>query len=246
VSVPSPLVIHCPNPIRAPASPWSQVWDKACADFLANESFRGRAAGHDELTIVTWNNHGAPGVLERCLAHLGVTDVVVLGQDKADWCWEYKISLTWDYLESGACGTEYVLCLDGDDVLVIGHPVEIVNRFRRSRCEVLFGNTMNDWPPSAECLQFELSVADGAGPLHRHLNSGGYIGRTAYIRDRLSDIMRGIAGRDSSFLVAGEFDDQLAWRHMHRLHHPAIRIDTSATIFARLDTLPKWMYGNRG
>jgi hypothetical protein len=52
--------------------------------------------------------------------------------------------------------------------------------------------------------------------------------------------VKGIADHDPSFLTAdGTFDDQLAWRHMHRIHHPAINVDTCASVFARLDTLPK-------
>jgi hypothetical protein len=235
-----PLVVHCPNPLRVPSNPWCQVWEETCAKFLANESVRGSAAGHSDLTIITYNNHGAPSLLERCLAHLGVENVVVLGQDKADWRWEYKISLVWDFLRSGACDTEHAMCLDGDDVLVLGNPQSILDRFLRSRCEILFCNTMADWPPSAECKQFEESAASGAQPAYRHLSAGGYIGRSAYISDRLSEIMAGITDRNPSFLRAdGVFSDQLAWRHMHRIHHPAIRVDTSASIFARLDTLPK-------
>jgi hypothetical protein len=235
-----PLVVHCPNPLRVPSSPWCQVWDKYCTGFLADESLRGSVTGHIELTIVTYNNHGVPGLLERCLAHLGIEDVVVLGQDKASWCFEYKVSLVWDYMQSGACATEYMICLDGDDMLVMGSPESILQRFAQSRCEILFCNTMADWPPSAECWQFEESVANGAHPAYRHLSSGGLIGRSAYIRDRLADIMKGITDLNSSFLATatGEFDDQLAWRQMHRIHHPEIRIDTSASIFARLDTLP--------
>lgn len=234
-----PLIVHCPGPLRVPSNPWCQIWENVCAEFLANESVRGSAAAHNDLTIITYNNHGAPRLLERCLAHLGIADVVVLGKDKVDWHFEYKISLVWDYLRSGACGTEYAICLDGDDVLMLGDPGSILERFLHSRCEILFCNTMADWPPSAECWQFEESVARGAHPAYRHLSSGGYIGRTAYISDRLSDIMEGIPDRNPSFLAAGGFDDQMAWRQMHRVHHPAIRIDTSASIFARLDTLPK-------
>jgi hypothetical protein len=123
-------------------------------------------------------------------------------------------------------------------VLVVGHPGLILERFLGAQCQILFCNTMFDWPPSPACWRFEEAVADGASPAYRHLNSGGYIGRTAYIHERLSDIMLAIADRDPLFLAAHGFDDQLAWRQMHRISYPAIKVDTSAGIFARLDSLP--------
>jgi hypothetical protein len=241
----APLVIHCPNPVRGPSTRWRQVWEQECAQLFANESIRGAVADHSELTIITYNNHGVPCLLERCLAHIGVENFVVLGQDKAAWSWEYKISLVWDYLRSGTPVTKYVMCLDGDDVLVMGSPQLILERFLQSQCEILFCNTPANWPPSTECWYFEDSVAGGAHPAHRHLSAGGYIGRSAYISDRLSDIVDGITNLNSSFLAPHGFSDQLAWRHMHRIHHPEIRIDTFASVFGRLDTLPKVLAPHR-
>lgn len=229
------LILHCPNPLRSASNPFHVKWIQACTSFFADESLHGTFYNHQELTIITYNNRGVPCLLERCLAHLGVTELVILGADKNDWRWEYKISLVRDYLRSGSCRTEYVLCLDGDDALFLADPGLILHRFLRSDCQMLFCNTVWDWPHSPQCRQFEESVATRADLVHCHLNAGGYLARRSYLTARLDEILEAITHNRAWGFAQHGFSDQLAWRYLHRRYYPAMRVDSSCRIFMRFD-----------
>jgi hypothetical protein len=229
------LILHCPDPLRAPDNPFHPEWLEACRRFFADESLRGACRDRENLTIITYNTREAPCLLEKCFEHLGLSELVVLGSEKEDWCWEYKISLVWEYLQSGSCRTEYVMCLDGDDSLVLADPEVVLNRFIKSDCEMLFTSTAWDWPPSADCWQFEESVSSPADWAHCHLNAGGYLGRRSYVTARLAEIMAAIARQDAWCMTPRGFDDQLAWRQLHRRYYPAIKVDATSDVFIRFD-----------
>jgi hypothetical protein len=229
------LILHCPGPLRSPLYPNGREWEQACERFFADESVRGTCAGLDDLTIITYNNSSASCLLERCLAHLGVANLVVLGRGQQGWGWDLKISLVLDYLRSGACSSDYVLCLDGYDVLMLADPRLILEWFLASGAHVLFCGTASDWPPSPACRRFEEAVAAPADLTHCHLNAGGYVARRAYLEPCLAEITRAIVDQRPWCLTRRGFSDQLAWRHLHARYYPSIRIDTSCRIFARFD-----------
>lgn len=229
------LILHCPGPERESANPVAQEWAEACEAFLADDELAGRGTDCDDLTIVTYNTRAEPCLLERCLAHLGVRNLAVLGKGLSGWRWSDKIELVYDYLESGAVTSEYVLCLDGDDVLVLDDPALVFQRFLQLDCEMLFCATRGDWPPSPECAAFEDSVAPEADPAHRHLNAGGYLARTSYLGPRLKEVMAAMAGHADWCTAEHGFDDQLAWRQLHRRYYPQMRVDTSCRVFLRFD-----------
>jgi hypothetical protein len=127
------------------------------------------------------------------------------------------------------------MCLDGFDTLLIGSPQEVLTRFRASSADILFGSTETDWPPSEAHRLFEIAVAAGAPSAHRHLNAS-YIGRTSEVFTHLAAIDRAILSHEPWCHLGSEFDDQLAWREMHRRHYPRLRIDNDCTIFVRFDS----------
>ena len=56
----------------------------------------------------------------------------------------------------------------------------------------------------------------------------------------LAEDLRESLGQDAVFLDErglglGRFDDQLAWRHLHRQEYPRIQVDSSSRIFRRYD-----------
>jgi hypothetical protein len=220
--------------LRSRRNPFHREWDAACARFFADESLRGAWRDRDDLEILTYNTRGAPYLLERCFAHLGLR-LVVLGGGKDDWRWDYKISLVRDYLRSGSCGSEFVLCLDGDDVLVLADPAVILRRFLRRNCEMLFSSTAWNHPASSECWRFEESVAVPADRAHCHLNAGGYLAGRGYLTAKLDEVMAGAEARSPWCTTTEGFDDQLAWRHMHRRYFPAIKVDSPCRVFIRFD-----------
>jgi hypothetical protein len=231
---PAPIY-HCPYPMRVTTNPFHREWLGAIDRCLSDEDLRGCCAEVEGLTIVTYNNRPEPQLLERCLDHIGIRNYVVLGKDVQNWTWLHKISLVHDYLASGACNTPYILCLDGDDVIIVRDPADLVNDFLATGTDILFCGTRGDQPPSPECWEFENAVPTYSDPQHRHLNAGCYLGRTDHVHARLGEIAEGIERREGWCFHEGAVDDQLAWRHLHRRYWPAIQVDVACRLFLRFD-----------
>lgn len=228
------VIYHCPYPMRVPDNPFHTEWEAAIASALADPALAGAGRQLRDLTVITYNNRPGPCLLERCFAHLDA-DLVVLGRDVTAWSWAHKITLVDDFLRSGQCATPYVLCLDGDDVIVVGDPSVLVERFAATGAEMIFCGTRGNQPYSQECWDFENAVGAGQDPAHRHLNAGCYLGRTGYVAERLAEIAGAIERGESWCRVDGQVDDQLAWRQLHRREHPKITIDTECRLFLRFD-----------
>jgi hypothetical protein len=226
------VVLHCPGPLRSPENTMHVEWIEAQESFFNDLTIRHSFSDEPDLKIVTYNTSQNRSLLERCMDHLGLR-LTVLGHDLEDWRWEYKITLVRDYLKSST-PTNYIMCLDAFDTLVLASPREILARFRKASIGILFGGTGSDWPASAVHRRFEVKVADDASPAHRHLNAS-YIGRTSDVNACLDRIEQAIRRPEPWCFTESGFDDQLAWREMHRLYYPRLQIDKNCLIFARFD-----------
>ena len=229
------VIYHCPYPMRVPTNPFHVQWEQAISTCLSDPDLAGRGRDLTDLTVITYNTRPEPCLLERCFDHLGYAGLVVLGREVTQWSWAHKITLVHDYLRSGACSTPYVLCLDGDDVIVVGDPTVLVGRFESTGAEVVFCGTRGNQPACPECWDFENLVGRDLDPLHRHLNAGCYLGRTDYVAARLAEIALAIQTGEPWCLADGHVDDQLAWRQLHRREHPKIMIDAGCRLFLRFD-----------
>lgn len=167
-----PLVVHAPG-----LAGKNELWRDLQAEFFQTPPRQFGPA--DGLTILTWNNQAAPGVLQRCLDHLGVPHLL-LGQGVKDWKNLLKIPLTRDAL--GGVRTRYVMGLDAADVLVLAHPLAVLERFQHEfSCRLLFGAEMHCFPEIAELRRFEDSLPGATSPW-RYLNSGMWVGETEFCR----------------------------------------------------------------
>ncbi len=228
-----PVILHCPGPFRWRGACFEHEWAAACDLALADTSLRGIAEGIEDTTVVTYSNYAEPTLLESGLEWIGIRDYAVLRTESSPWTHRYKLSLLVDWLASGACRSEYLLCLDADDILFVNDPRLILERFRASGCDLLFGATCADAPPSPECWAFECSVEEYLDPQHAHLNAGGFLGRAKVI----GELAREILDRPEMCATPRGFSDQLGWRHMHRLHYPRVKIDWACSVFLRFDDL---------
>lgn len=226
------VVLHCPGPLRSSRNPVEPEWRRAQQQFFADEVSKRAFRDDPGLTLITYNTLPESSLLERCAHHLGFS-VTVLGRGLRDWRWEYKVTLVRDHLRAHEV-VGCVMCLDAADTLLLTGPETLLARFRVTRAGVLFGSTGSDWPPSEPHRRFEASVAADALPAHRHLNAS-YIGTVPDVAACLDEIAEGLqSGMDWCRAEHG-FDDQLAWRELHRRHYPRLQIDKHCTIFARFD-----------
>jgi anthranilate synthase/aminodeoxychorismate synthase-like glutamine amidotransferase len=228
------VVLHCPARMRLAPNPFRHVWAEACRRFFADAALGGGFSDGNDLTIVAYNTSTDELLLEACLRRLGLRRPVVLGRQLERWQAIHKISLLAEYLDR-THASEYIMCLDGDGALVVGDPALALERFRELDCEMLFCGSRGERPRSPDCWEFENEVSEVPDPWHRHLSAGAYIGRSAFVRERLREILAAHAARDPWCFSPSGFDDQLAWSHMHIRHHPDIRIDAACRVFLRFD-----------
>jgi hypothetical protein len=186
------VVLHCPGPLRQPGHRVFPQWEQAQRTYFADLATVRAFENSPDLTLITYNSRGIPCLLERSCEYVGLNGLVALGKGIPWWDVTHKISLVSEYLRS-CRPTKYVMCLDGDDVLVIAPPQEALDRYLQAGAEMLFSSTAWDWPPSPECWDFENLVGSASVPAHRHLNSGGYIAATDYLIPRLAEIEEAIA-----------------------------------------------------
>lgn len=181
-----PIVLHAPGSLHQ-----SRRWKGLAKDALAG--LNGEAHEWPASTvIITWNNQPTECLLERFLdkfgienAHLGWSHVygfsLVLGRGLEHWSNTGKGALALEVLRE--VHTEYVIGLDGYDVILLEHPAEMVRRFTTQfDCELLFNAASAPWPSRdpllSRCRAFEDQWWDETD---RYLNAGTWIGRREYV-----------------------------------------------------------------
>ncbi|MBU0615647.1 MAG: hypothetical protein KJ601_06145 [Nanoarchaeota archaeon] len=187
-----------------------------------------------DVTFITYNNSGKKSLIERCYDHWGITNYFVLAKDYKPWDWMGKVKPFLDFLTEGKCKTELIVATDANDVLIKNNPNRIIESFKSYQCQLLFCNTNSNWPPNKELNEFEKSKYPGSR-YHNHLSAGALMGTSDFIQEMLESIIKMHKSGYSMFIHKGKFDDQLAWRHLHKQYYPKIKIDSRCKIFARFD-----------
>jgi|HubBroStandDraft_3_1064219.scaffolds.fasta_scaffold216422_1 hypothetical protein len=221
------LSVHAPSRFKG-----HHLWHDMVFRFLRDRQLKASGRDHPDLSIISWSNYPVPQLLQRCLDYRGLS-LTVLRPDNpgAEWSHYSKVTLTYDWLKAGN-GNDYILQLDVNDVLVFGQPDQMIERFESYGCDVLLGNAPRSFPPREDHQAFEAGVYEDADPRWRHINSGGVLARRDALMRHLEEIMKA----KESFWYSAWWDDQMAWREMHKRHYPSIRVDTRALIFSQLDT----------
>ena len=144
------------------------------------------------------------------------------------------------------CTTEYIMGCDSHDVLLLGHPVEIVDKFKSFDCDLLFNSEVFFYPDYNEPVlqnwkEFEISVAQTK---HCFLNSGSWIGKRDFCEEFFSQCQK--------VRVHDLFDcepyralrksyigcDQSSVHHVWPRFHPKVQLDYRCEIFINVANLP--------
>jgi hypothetical protein len=220
----SPTLLHCPRGAR------KNLFAKVAAHFEASCETPERST----VTLITYNNGNNPFPIERQASRLNM-DLHVTAREYHPWSWTAKVVEPLKVLHEFCQADSIVLLADGNDTIFtlppyIGNAIRALEFYERA--EILFCPTPANWPPSAECAEFERGLTDSVKP---HLSAGAYIGKARAIFECLSWIDSGrLSGR---FRFRGRFDDQLAWRQAHRTFTSRIRVDSNCIFFDRFDDL---------
>ena len=155
-----------------------------------------------DLTIVTCRNKGTmedriipslsgyedTSILEENLKYLGL-DLVVLTDDRLPWRNTFKFEMLYNYLNSGDCTTEYFMCLDAIDVILVDDPQNVIEIFKSHNCDALFMSSSS--LDGYNCMpEVKGWVHNINGDKNRYMNSGVYIGKTSFIKEIVEEAMK--------------------------------------------------------
>lgn len=141
------------------------------------------------LTILLMNDARSLTLLEQGLRYAGIDRyTVVRPRVNGAWRDSIKITAVLNYLESGACQTEYVLYADSRDALLRDDPREAVALLDDSDCDCLFSATRFDlgYECMPEVKAWALDNGRQRGFAGRFINAGVFIGRVAFLRELFS------------------------------------------------------------
>lgn len=222
-----PVFYHCPNGIAAK----SRRQFRSLARRTLTEMPRRLAPKH--TLFVTYNNKEKPMLVERCYELAGI-DAVTVAKNFHPWNWMGKIAPLKDYLDAVGPDVQYVVATDANDVLLVGDPASIIERFEQYDCDILFCNTMANWPRNTVYAAFEAKTYSES-KYHCHLSAGGYVGRVPAVLCCLNRIVSAWKRRELWACFRSRFDDQHAWRHLHYIMYPRVKVDYRKLVFCRFD-----------
>jgi len=212
----TPLVFHNAGPAT------TRTFRQICKAFFARPA--QKIGSIPDLTILTWNN-GAPrmGLFERSCDHLGIP-VLVLGS-ASEWSNLRKLSLTAGALES--ITSTWVMAADSRDAILWDNPIELPDMFD---CDLMFSADHMTAPDMILYREIEDRFADKAGAgRFRYLNSGMWIGVTAFCREFF-----GAAARMSP-MKSHPLSDQGILKPLFHASYPKVQLDYRSTMFQNMD-----------
>lgn len=216
-----PQVIHAPDE--------SLIWRQLVSLFNAVPIYSPVLSGN--LTILTWNNFRS-SPLEECLLRRKVP-FVTTGKEVTVWNNLQKFILNLKVLHD--YDTKYFMGLDAHDVLMLGDPAEIVRRFEKLDCDLLFNAETYFYPDFSidyyqENKAFQTSIARGK---YRYLNSGSWIGRrefcTAFFEECVG--IRVWEMFDCTGYLKLYNCDQSVVHGVFKKHYPRVKLDYDCKVF---------------
>jgi len=204
----------------------------------------------DNLTIITVHNYKEMPYFIRGLNFLNLDHTVLTALD-GEWRSAHKIKIVLDFMKKVGKKTEYLLCCDARDVLIMNDPKNIIKIFENNfDCDLLFNSTMHPaWACMPEKFEWFKSVAKKGG---RYLNAGVYLGRWDFIIEVLEEAVKYVIpssltikeyiklGRSKNKKLCKELPnfpkgaaDQDIFRYIHQEFYPRMDIDYANEIIYR-------------
>ncbi len=181
--------------IKQPIIHDRHIVKKVFQDMLSRNHMKNAFKMPTELTIMTCRNSGSmidriipslsgyeeKSILECSLEHLGISDLVVLKDDRLPWRNTFKIETINKYLQSNKCKTKYLMFCDAIDVIFQDDPAKVLDIFKSFDCKLLFMSTNStdgyQCMPNVKRFADMISMYEG-----RYMNSGVYVGETEFLK----------------------------------------------------------------
>ena len=246
-----PLILHAPGGVDRTMRNWNYArrgW--------ANQKNVGTYRVPENLAIITWNNSkatndksyhllGKASVVAACSKTLGMFEAscrrlgfycTVLGEDETHWTNRKKIDLTLKFLNTNT--KPYVLGCDSSDVLLLGDPGEVLERFLQYKCDALYNAEVAFFPDEAggKIRKFEESV--GKKPFC-YLNAGVWIAKHEACK-KIHEMCLKLPHEASTLYP---WSEQLSVHHVYHHFYPQMQIDWRCKVFQTIDKIPPTWFG---
>jgi hypothetical protein len=160
-------------------------------------------------------------VLEETLDLQGIP-YKLLGNGIKRWTNPHKIMLLKDHL--GDVDTEFVLVLDANDVIIIRSLHDLLDKFRRFECQMLYNASSFVYPCETFYSSKEESITN---KFFNHLNSGCLIGYTKFVHEVYSQAYE----FEDNITRTHYYSDQIKIKSIYIKMYPKIKLDTRCEIF---------------
>lgn len=209
-----PKIIHSPSPFD-----YSKKWLLIQNHVLKlNHNYKWE----ENLTVFTFNNTKNKGLLQSNLDNFNLP-YNTLGENIQDWSNRLKISLINNYLST--VKTDYVIGLDCFDILLISNPKNIIELFKKNKCNLLFNATTVNYPDIKEYEFIESNICKNAP--FKYLNAGAFIGETKFCQHFYSQVLN----YKNNFTEKFSFSEQVIVKPIYHKLHPQVKIDSNCELF---------------
>jgi len=205
---------------------WKGMCDKVLATELKKEVDRYK------YMVVSWSTYDEETICEKCLKKLDATHTI-LGKGHKNWINIDKMRLLNEIIDT--LDVDYIIGLDSFDVIITGHPNNIIDGFLKFDCEMLFnaasgGGWPLRYPPLYRCYEYERSSTHR----NRFLNAGVWVGKIEYVKyfvQKVIHVYNSIMKTDTKykkyeqpFVKLAAIPDEL----------PKIKLDSGCKIFQHM------------
>jgi len=224
-------ILHCPRGSNKKAEMMSRL------EYLVESNNSSFCACSPDVTYLLVTNNPTVVPLAEKLYILCGCNYHHIRLDKElwpAWHWIYKVTPVIQWLEEHITSLppdSYLMYSDAFDSGLVGDASSIGQRFLEYDCEILGMSTVADWPPSKEFRIFEHEKYPWSR-CRPHLSAGAWIARPGdalhYLRLWEDDWRKG--GEDP------EWNDQEAFRRLHKEYYPKFKVDSLARVWTRCDS----------
>jgi hypothetical protein len=103
---------------------------------------KGKLRCPPDLTILLVHNYEDEPIMQQSLRYVGIKNFTALKpQTNGPWCHTNKLVAIFDYLNSGACKTEYIFFCDSSDAILRDDPGKAIRYLKEENCDMLFSRT---------------------------------------------------------------------------------------------------------
>lgn len=228
-----PAIIHCPgmnNPNNEKALECWRIFRSI------SKNAKSRQPADTEIVLCT---NKVDSEAETCLKSCGM-NYTILGRDIRDWRNAYKINLIFEHIKT--CNSKQILYIDSFDSILVSDICICDKILSEKKCKMIFGSETEFYPRCPSLYEVEMFEKTISPNEYFALNSGCWVGETAFLRTILDDMVEIEIGISEHLKKnKGHIDerritnsDQFRWHIAYKKHYPKIQLDHYCKLFQNI------------